>query len=138
MHECAVEIELPRERTVPSVARQLVSERFAGTLSDDELATARLLVSELVTNAVLHGQGKITFRALLDQDRLLVEVIDNGAGPEPAVRERDFDDPTGGGGGLVIVDAESSRWGVVESRVWFELERAGPRVEEPDDARDRI
>jgi anti-sigma regulatory factor (Ser/Thr protein kinase) len=102
-----------------------VTERFAGKLSADALSTARLLVSELVTNAVLHEQGKITFRALLDEDRLRMEVIDEGPGPETTVRARDFEDPRGGGRGLLLVDAESSRWGVhtATGHVWFELER---------------
>lgn len=131
MEDGALTLELPRERTAPRVARQLVTQRFEGELSEDELSTARLLVSELVTNAVLHGEGKIVFRALLDEDRLLVEVIDEGDGLEAAVRERDFADLRSGGRGLLLVDSESSRWGVHKGagHVWFELERTGPRID---------
>jgi hypothetical protein len=79
---------------------------------------------------VIHGRGTITLRARLTEDRLLVEVMDEGSGLAPAVRERDFENPRGGGRGLTIVDAESSRWGIHEgmTHVWFELERPGPRI----------
>ena len=89
-----------------------MKEWFADELSDQELDTAELLVSELVTNAVIHGRGRITLRARLNGDRLLVEVIDEGSGLEAAVRERDFENPRAGGRGLRIVDAASSRWGM--------------------------
>ncbi len=86
------------------------------------------MVSELVTNAVRHGTGRIMLRADLDEDRMLVEVIDEGGGLERAIREHDFEAVEGFG--LRIVDAESSRWGAHEgtTHVWFELERRGPRL----------
>lgn len=97
-------------------------------MEPDQLRTAELLVSELVTNAVMHGQGKITLRAQADEDRVLVEVIDEGRGFERTVRHDDFE--AVGGRGLAIVDAEASRWGIHEgtTHVWFELERPGPRL----------
>jgi anti-sigma regulatory factor (Ser/Thr protein kinase) len=101
---------------------------FATDLEADELHRAKLLTSELVTNAVLHGEGKILLRAGLDSDRVLVEVVDEGHGFEHVVRRRDFNDLRGRG--LGIVDAESSRWGIHDgtTHVWFELERRGPRI----------
>jgi len=125
MEDYVLEVELARESTAPRVARTLLRERFGNELSHDALDTASLLVSELVTNAVRHGHGRIMLRAHLNGDRLLVEVIDEGTGLEPAIRERDFEDPRGGGRGLMVVDAESSRWGIHEgpTHVWFELER---------------
>lgn len=63
--------------------------------------------------------------------RLLVEVLDEGAGFGRELREGDFQMPAVGGWGLSGVDAESSRWGIRRDRshVWFELERPGPRIE---------
>jgi anti-sigma regulatory factor (Ser/Thr protein kinase) len=123
------ESELASGVGAPGVARRFISEWFAAVLADGTLATARLLVSELVTNAVTHGRGRVTLRAQLSELRLLVEVIDEGAGFEPEFRERDFERPGLGGWGLRIVDTESSRWGVRRDRshVWFELEWPGPR-----------
>lgn len=126
-----MEVELPREVTTPRVARILLTERFAQTLDSGELDTARLLVTELVTNAVVNEQGRITLRVRLDGGRLIVEVSDEGTGG--AIRECDLRDRDNVGHGLYIVDAESTRWGVDKdaARVWFELERPGPRIEEP-------
>jgi hypothetical protein len=62
------------------------------------------------------------------ENRLLVEVIDEGSGFERVARDHDVDQL--GGLGLRIVDAEASRWGVHEgtTHVWFEIERSGPRL----------
>jgi anti-sigma regulatory factor (Ser/Thr protein kinase) len=111
----------------------MVSERFAHMLSIEELDTARLLVSELVTNAVIHGRGRITVRARLSEDRLFVEVIDEGSGLEPAVRKRSLENPRAGGKGLAIVDAASSRWGIHNgtTHVWFELDTTRGRRGSP-------
>ena len=123
-----IEVELPRDATAAARARHLIADRLTAELSDVELDRARLLVSELVTNAVLHGEGQITLRARLDPDRLLVEVIDEGSGFERAIQRTDLKQL--GGWGLTLVDTEASRWGVHEgtTHVWFELERAGPRI----------
>lgn len=121
-----LEIKLARDARSPAAARRLLEERFGAALSISELDTARLLVSELVTNAFLHGQGPITLRGELDERRLLVEVIDQGSGFQPD-NARSNTEPTGGWG-LGIVASESNRWGVGEgssTQVWFELDRPG-------------
>jgi anti-sigma regulatory factor (Ser/Thr protein kinase) len=124
----SLDIKLPREHNASSRARRWLEDRYATTLPADELHTAMLLTSELVNNAVLHGRGTITLRAALDENRLLVEVVDQGSGFERVLDQHDFEKI--GGRGLEIVEAAASRWGVHEgtTHVWFELERAGPRV----------
>jgi anti-sigma regulatory factor (Ser/Thr protein kinase) len=96
-------------------------------LDGREFDDVRLLTTELVTNALVHGRGRIKVLGQLDEHRLMIEVIDEGEGFERFVRERDFDDV--GGFGLKAVEAIASRWGIHEgtSHVWFELERCGPR-----------
>jgi anti-sigma regulatory factor (Ser/Thr protein kinase) len=91
-------------------------------LDRDTLASGKLLVSELVTNAVRHGRGMITLTAALSHDRLRVEVIAEGSGFAPALDEHEFENI--GGWGLQIVDAEASRWGLRggDTHVWFELD----------------
>ena len=93
-----------------------------------DVERTQLLVSELVTNAVTHGQGRVVLRASADEDRVLVEVIDEGGGFERTIREHTFDQI--GGRGLGIVDSHANRWGVHEgtTHVWFELETSGPRL----------
>jgi anti-sigma regulatory factor (Ser/Thr protein kinase) len=123
-----LQVNLPHTVQAPGIARRSLADWLAPAVEADELDTARLLVSELVTNAVVHGRGEITLRATLDEDRLLVEVIDEGRGFERTVRQQDF--ASIGGRGLAIVEAEASRWGIHEgtTHVWFELERPGPRL----------
>jgi anti-sigma regulatory factor (Ser/Thr protein kinase) len=120
--------DLPRSPLAPGIARRAVTSWFREALSRQELDTAKLLTSELVANAVVHGEGHIVLRAGLDDNRVLVEVIDEGQGFEHEARRRDFDELHGRG--LAIVDSESSRWGLHEgtTHVWFELELAGPRL----------
>jgi anti-sigma regulatory factor (Ser/Thr protein kinase) len=123
-----IEVELPRDPIAGSRARRMLEAMAAGLLDVSELGRAKLLVSELVNNAVLHGQGSIVFKADLDENRLHVEVVDEGTGFEREVRQRDAEDL--GGRGLSLVESESSRWGVHEgtTHVWFEIERPGPRL----------
>lgn len=121
------EFVLPKGVDAPGIARRLLAVWFAPMLTDGTLATAKLLVSELVTNAVIHGCGRVTLRAQLVEPHLLVDVIDEGDGFECELRKRDFQAPGVGGWGLSVVDAESSRWGLRTGRphVWFELELRG-------------
>jgi anti-sigma regulatory factor (Ser/Thr protein kinase) len=128
MPNAVFEQVLPRSHEAPWLGRSSLAKWFRVAMEPQELHRAKLLASELLTNAVLHGEGAIVLRAHLDDDRLLVEVIDEGHGFEHAVRESHFADLSGRG--LWIVDAESSRWGIHEgtTHVWFELERQGPRL----------
>ena len=66
----AQQAELPRDPGAPKAARDWVDRHFGPELSDDKLAIAQLLVSELVTNALMHGRGAIILRARLDDGRL--------------------------------------------------------------------
>ena len=118
------EVELARDACSPRAARRLLEEAFAPALSRSEMDTARLLATELVTNAVLHGRGAIGFRAELSERRLLVEVADQGSGFERSDSGRGVE--PGRGWGLALVASASSRWGIRDApgtRVWFELDR---------------
>lgn len=131
-----LDIELPRAQAAPGLARHALRRQFTGRLDSELLIDAQLMTSELVSNALAYGEGEIRLRAWIDEDRLRVEIIDQGGGFERELRRDDFEQV--GGWGLGIVDDLSSRWGVHEgsSHVWFELERSGPRLGEPDDRPD--
>jgi len=92
---------------------------------EEAIATAQLLVSELVTNAVMHTAGGVELRVLQDDDRVTVSVVD-GSGERPAELEA-ADLESTSGRGLMLVDALAAAWGVephgVGKRVWFELRR---------------
>jgi anti-sigma regulatory factor (Ser/Thr protein kinase) len=131
-----LDIELPRAQAAPGLARRALKRQFTGRLDSESLIDAQLMASELVSNALAHGEGEIGLRASLDEDRLRVEVTDQGGGFAHELRRDEFEQV--GGWGLGIVDDLSSRWGVHEgsSHVWFELERSGPRLSEPEDRPD--
>jgi anti-sigma regulatory factor (Ser/Thr protein kinase) len=117
-----LEVDLPRAKGAPQLARWVMRSWCADRMEADLLADAELAVSELASNAIFHGQGQITLRAWLDEHRLLVEVIDEGPGFERWPREREFGQIAGWG--LDIVEDVCSRWGVHENPtdVWFELD----------------
>ena len=87
----------------------------------------RLVVSELVTNAVRHGEGAIELRLWRDGTTVRGEVVDEGGGFEHEVRTEGWDDV--GGRGLGIVERMTRRWGIREgtTHVWFELDPGGVR-----------
>jgi serine/threonine-protein kinase RsbW len=123
-----LQVELARDSVAPGDARRALRNLCADHVEDDLLVDAELLVSELVTNALRHGQGEISLRARVDEEHLRVEVIDAGSGFAHDLRQSDVEQV--GGWGLDIVDVVSSRWGVLEgaTHVWFELARPGPRL----------
>lgn len=118
-------------------------DTLAGHIEPPTLADARLLVSELVTNCVLHAdmgpEGSVGLSALLCHDRLQVAVSDAGGGFDPErLTGPDLDRERPGGWGLVLVEQLSRRWGVgpapdissaphllerAPNCVWFELDR---------------
>ena len=94
------------------------------SVSEDAVHVARLLASELVTNAVLHTAGDLEIRLRRDRGALRVSVCDE-SGERPVVKSVPDPDSTSGRG-LVLVDELSNRWGVDQNSdggkaVWFEL-----------------
>jgi anti-sigma regulatory factor (Ser/Thr protein kinase) len=81
-----------------------------------------LLVSELVTNACVHGAESIRVHLDVDQRRLRVEVED-GSPMMPEVQRPDGRSTIGRG--LLIVESLSSAWGAERSGagkvVWAEV-----------------
>ncbi|MEC3993648.1 ATP-binding protein [Actinacidiphila sp. DG2A-62] len=77
-----------------------------GSLADD----ARLLVSELVTNALQYGQhGEIGFRLLITLQGLLI-AVDDGSHHRPQLTVADADSESGRG--LFLVASIADEWGV--------------------------
>ncbi|MEV6673255.1 ATP-binding protein [Streptomyces sp. NPDC051162] len=109
-------------------AGQIAAEWGIESLTDDLV----LVVSEMVTNAVVHGGGRqVGVSYSLNAFRLRVEVRDAGHWV-PAVFTRKRRRRQGGlqenGRGLLIVQECSSRWGckrlVIGKAVWCEIDRS--------------
>lgn len=111
----------------PRAARRFVSEALTAWGDDegDLTDTVTLLVSELVTNAVVHAGSDVEVMVRLTATAARVEVTDastNGVAPRDATAEEDS------GRGLALVGNLARRWGVRTApgggkTVWFEVER---------------
>jgi anti-sigma regulatory factor (Ser/Thr protein kinase) len=123
----ALHISLEQSPNAPALARAAVAGFSDGSeIEPASLATLLLLVSEVVTNAVIHSGAPAPSEIILsarvtDSGAVRVEVTDRGEGFTPMPR-----DPArpGGGYGLYLVEREAQRWGVDReggTRVWFEL-----------------
>jgi anti-sigma regulatory factor (Ser/Thr protein kinase) len=104
-------------------ARRLTAQTLR-KLPPDLAADAEVVVTELVTNAVLHGAPPIMLRVRGGRDRLRIEVIDCGRAV-PLRLQRSTDGMTGRG--IAVVESLSNSWGVERSGggklVWAELGR---------------
>jgi anti-sigma regulatory factor (Ser/Thr protein kinase) len=117
-------LELYRKQEAPTQAREALAD-FREELSGDRYNAARLLLSELVTNAVKYGgAGPLRVELSSLEKVFRVEVIDDGSGFTAPVRDT-TDLETPGGWGLHLVDALADRWGTYagSTHVWFELHK---------------
>jgi anti-sigma regulatory factor (Ser/Thr protein kinase) len=121
------EVDLARDPDSAAEARRALGE-VSDHLTPRRLEDARLLVSELVTNAIRHAEladDAVIRLVVVTGDRALrIEVCDPGRGFDVSEPEPDPGHPSGWG--LYLVRELSDRWGVernAETRVWFELDR---------------
>lgn len=112
--------DLPADPEAVGKARWLAREVLAAwgipALAED----VSVVVSELVTNAIVHGRAPITFSLHRHGRMVRGEVTDHGAmwpAPFPACSDAEH------GRGLTIVAAYADRWGVEPAQegktVWF-------------------
>lgn len=117
-----VEVELASERAAVGRARATVVP-LRDSLPESTYHDLRLVISELVSNAVLHGTGTpIRLTAGIDPAGVVRgEVADDGDGAVEVRRRAGT--AADGGHGLTIVDSLAERWGVYEgsTHIWFEL-----------------
>jgi anti-sigma regulatory factor (Ser/Thr protein kinase) len=115
------ETRLPRTRDCAAIARRLVEEHLAADAAGHRLDDLKLVVTELVDNAYLHGRGEIGLVLRTNGHFVRVEVVDEGRGAAIKIRERAADEA--GGFGLKLVDELSSAWGAYEgtTHVWAEV-----------------
>jgi anti-sigma regulatory factor (Ser/Thr protein kinase) len=119
-------VRFDRGPTAASAARNALLSLEA-QVEPPVLDDIRLLVSELVTNAIRHADapsgGEVALDVSIADSAVRVEVADPGEGFQPEPRDHEMSRP--GGWGLYLVDRIADRWGVLSNqmnRVWFELE----------------
>jgi anti-sigma regulatory factor (Ser/Thr protein kinase) len=106
-------------RTARRVVAQCCSDAATGPECQDRSV---LLTSELVTNALLHGRGRVRLGILAGPMTVRIEVGDDDP-HHPRLPDQSGENESGRG--ILIVDQLASAWGVqdgvVGKTVWFEV-----------------
>jgi len=124
IHLIEVRTMLTRHPTSVGAARRFVRDvLMSRQVSDEVVETVELLTSEVVTNAIVHGQSGPQLAVEVDGDVVRVAVRD--VSPQVPVRRLGQVDDVSGRG-VVIVEELASAWGVERERngakrVWFEV-----------------
>jgi anti-sigma regulatory factor (Ser/Thr protein kinase) len=111
-------------------ARAWLTAAASGLLDGPRTADLELVISEVVTNAIRHGEpgGPILLAVTPKDEFLCVQVTDEGPGLVPAPGAMGSEPH--GGFGLFIVEQLTRRWGITRerrrTRVWFEFDYALP------------
>ena len=117
-------LEMVAETVPASVARirRFATDACRTTAPRANCDTVSLLVSEVATNALVHGAGQVLVRVVPADGGVRIEVVD---GSPSLPRPRDATLMDEGGRGLALVEALSSSWGAERSAegktVWFEV-----------------
>ena len=120
------DLHLTFDADAASVARTFVDDH-SDSLPHDLVEDAKLLVTELVSNAVRHGRPEVFLRVSLQPPLIGIAVQDDGASV-PTTEIKPPDTASATGRGLMIVDRMSSDWGVIPNDpppgkvVWFRLD----------------
>jgi hypothetical protein len=98
------------DSTTPAAARRLVTDTLRRWGSDPRAAAdAELIISELSTNAIVHGGTELAVLITRGSTGIRIEVTDAGGG----IPRREHAEVTANSGrGLAIVDVLAARWGV--------------------------
>lgn len=115
-------VELPRGPEAPALARRALDE-LSGDLDPALLPDMKLLVSELISNSVKYGgDGPVRLEVTSSPERVRAEIVDQGTGFAPMVRDGDLHKV--GGWGLHLVEQLTDDWGIYEgsTHVWFEID----------------
>lgn len=106
----------------PAQARRIIAEELATRVPTTVLDDVKLMVSELVTNGIVHGSTEPDAPLMLDllvNGHIRCRVLDHGGGFATGARSEGR-----GGWGLQVVEQLSDRWGLQRSpqrtEVWFE------------------
>ena len=114
----------PAPQTVAE-ARERVMALAQPFVEAARLPDLRLVISEVITNAVRHGgDGDLLIAVTPKREFLCVQVTDTGDGFAPRPRAYAPDDD--GGFGLFLIERLTRRWGLTRedenTRVWFEFD----------------
>jgi anti-sigma regulatory factor (Ser/Thr protein kinase) len=113
----------------PARARAAIADALVESLPAERVQDGQLLVSELVTNSVVHAglssADTIGVALHVDAETVRVAVTDLGSGFERDTSKR-APDVWESGRGLSLVELLADRWGTstaASTEVWFEIDR---------------
>jgi anti-sigma regulatory factor (Ser/Thr protein kinase) len=123
-------MSFPHAASGVTEARHFLTGQLTSWGLDPLRPELELAVSELLTNAVTHGSGRVELEVRCEDGAVHAEVSDEGGG-RPAVRARQADDEPGGWG-LRLVDRVADDWGTSvapgRTTVWLRLAVPRPQV----------
>lgn len=122
-------LEMVAETVPSSVARlrHFAVEACSRSAAEVDCDTVALLVSEVATNALIHGVGEVRVRVVPSPTSVRIEVHDGSPIAPTARAATEYDE---GGRGIALVEALSSAWGSEPTEhgktVWFEVPAEHP------------
>lgn len=106
----------------PGLARRFVKRALERWEAKSEIELVELLVSELVTNSIVHARSDVEVSVGIEADVARVAVFDSSL--DPPVRKLARPDESTGRG-MLMLDALSTAWGIDYTAggksVWFEI-----------------
>jgi anti-sigma regulatory factor (Ser/Thr protein kinase) len=133
-----ISLPIRGDTEAPRIARNAVLSRLEGQVAAEDAYDIALVVSELVTNSVMHADlgadDTLLVEMAVGDDRLAITVTDPGSHLVPRLSPRDALTPHGFG--LHLVNDISASWGVRRraggTQVWCELELGEPGPTRPE------
>lgn len=120
-------LTLPAKATSPARARRFVRDSLAQWDMQGDADDLLLVVSELVTNALLHARTGMTVELVAEAEDAVRLAVTDGSAQAP--QERHFSAESGTGRGLRLLDSLAQAWGVEEhapgKTVWCRVTLGG-------------
>ena len=129
-----VEVQLAALLTSPRASRLFITRALLGWQLTPLVASVSLVVSELVTNSIVHATSSVHVTLSMAEDRVQLTVRDHGDG-YPTAPSDDPDNDSLGGRGMLVVEESTVGWGVLAARpsgktVWAVFDAAVRPTEE--------
>ncbi|MET0143301.1 MAG: ATP-binding protein [Ilumatobacteraceae bacterium] len=118
--------DIPAERRSPGLARRKVAQVVDSWGFGALRADAELVVSELITNAIVHAPGSASYELQLSETPTGLRLaVRDGSTSAPVMRS--LDDGRPGGRGLRIISTVATNWGYdvlpAGKRIWVDLDQ---------------
>jgi anti-sigma regulatory factor (Ser/Thr protein kinase) len=102
--EAAIVMHASGDADIAAIRRRVVAHAQAWGFGAERCTDVALVVSELITNSIVHGGGGGTLRTWVEDGRVIHEVTDRGYIADPAAGARLPPDDQAHGRGLWLVD----------------------------------